>query len=137
MSNYTYDAEENNVIESLKESAKSHFDQKDDDNILDHILGTLEYYMTHNDYKDFMEELYYEEAEEKSFNLTMIEEYEDGSALFEFVVTSEEREVFTTMGISFGLIKGILGTDSTDDILKWAQLGKEAQEKSVLGDDHG
>jgi hypothetical protein len=133
MSNYTYDIEESIIINSLKESVKLNVVNAED-NILEHLLGTLEYYMVHGDFQDFVTELF-DGKDEESSNVRMIEEYEDGSALFEFDMTAEEREVFTGMGINFGLIKGILGSDSTDDILNWAQLGKEAQEKSALGDD--
>jgi hypothetical protein len=62
MSNYTYGIEEIIVINSLKQSARLHFDQKDNDNILEHILGTLDYYMVYDDYQDFFAELYCEKT---------------------------------------------------------------------------
>jgi hypothetical protein len=127
MSNYEYGLADTIVIDSLKESARSNFDaDQNEDDILNHILGMLEYYMVYNDYQDFLKELYPQElTEEEASNFRVVEEFKDGSALIEFEVTEEEKKTLIGMGCNFGLIKLILGTASDDEILSWAQLGKE------------
>lgn len=69
-----------------------------------------------------------------AFLVTCVEENDDGSARVEVEVGSEEMQsrVFEE-GINFLLLKGIL-KGTTDDILRWAELGKQQEKTDKLVD---
>jgi hypothetical protein len=69
-----------------------------------------------------------------TFRVTCVEENEDGSAQVEVEVGSEEmRNRIFEEGINFLLLKGIL-EGTTDDVLQWAQLGKQQEKTDRLVD---
>jgi hypothetical protein len=59
-----------------------------------------------------------------SFVVTCVSENEDGSADVEVEVGSEVKDKLFEEGLHFLLLKGIL-EGTTEDILRWAQRGKE------------
>jgi hypothetical protein len=69
-----------------------------------------------------------------TFRVTCVKENEDGSAQVEVEVGSEETKnrIFED-GINFLLLKGIL-EGTTDDVLRWAQLGKQKEKTDRLVD---
>jgi hypothetical protein len=74
------------------------------------------------------------DLEPNAFLVTCVEENDDGSARVEVEVGSEEMHsrVFEE-GINFLLLKGIL-EGTTDDILRWAELGKRQEKTDKLVD---
>lgn len=74
------------------------------------------------------------DVESKTFRVTCVEENEDGSAQVEVEVGSEEmRNRIFEEGINFLLIKGILA-GTTEEILQWAELGKQQDKTDRLVD---
>jgi hypothetical protein len=65
--------------------------------------------------------------DKNTIEVTCVKENEDGSADIEFEVGSEMKEKIVGEGINFLLIKGILG-GTTEDILRWADRGKEEEQ---------
>jgi hypothetical protein len=69
-----------------------------------------------------------------SFTVTCIKENEDGSADVEIEVGKEAQQKIMEEGIQFVFIKGIL-EGTTDDILRWATLGKQEENTNRLLDE--
>lgn len=67
------------------------------------------------------------------FVVTCVKENEDGSADIEVEVGSEMKSKISAEGINFLLIKGIL-EGTTEDILRWAQRGKQEERTDKLID---
>jgi hypothetical protein len=67
------------------------------------------------------------------FVVTCVEENEDGSADIEVELGSEMRNRAISEGINFLMIKGIL-EGTTEDILRWAELGKQKEKTDRLVD---
>lgn len=75
-----------------------------------------------------------DDLEPNTFRITCVEENDDGSARVEVEVGSEEmRNRIFEEGINFLLLKGIL-EGTTDDILRWAELGKQQEKTDRLVD---
>jgi hypothetical protein len=66
-----------------------------------------------------------------TFVVTCIKENEDGSADVEVEVGSEIKDRIVEEGINFLMLKGIL-EGTTDEILRWAQLGKQQEKTDKL-----
>jgi hypothetical protein len=72
-----------------------------------------------------------DEVAPNAFVVTCVKENEDGSADIEVEVGSEISEKVIEEGINFLLLKGILEA-TTEDILRWAQRGKQEERTDVL-----
>lgn len=66
-----------------------------------------------------------------AFVVTCVKENEDGSADVEVEMGSEARQKATEEGITFLMMKGIL-EGTTEDILRWAELGKQQEKTDKL-----
>jgi hypothetical protein len=68
------------------------------------------------------------------FVITCVEENEDGSARIEVEAGAEMQEKIFEEGINFLILKGILG-GTTEDILRWAERGKQEERTDELVDE--
>lgn len=124
------------IAETLKDSVKVFFEGRElsdeDKEILISLLRVIQYMSIHPDYKN-----YYSQNKElidialgtgkigpNEFTVTCVKENVDGSANIEVEMGEGVRKSALDAGINFLLIKAILG-GTTEDILQWAQLGKQ------------
>jgi hypothetical protein len=133
------------IAETLKENVELFLDNQelseDDKEILLSLLSVISYYSLHPDY-----DAYYAQKKElidialgsnkvntDGFTVTVLTENPDGSSDIEVECGSELRTKVFGEGINFLLIKVILEA-TTDDILRWAELGKQQEKTDRLVD---
>lgn len=70
---------------------------------------------------------------ENTFTVECIEENEDGSADVRVELGPKVRDQMMSEGFNFLLIKGIIG-GTTEDVLRWAQRGKQEENTDRIMD---
>ncbi len=76
------------------------------------------------------------ELASNTFVVTYIEENEDGSANIEVEAGPEMQKMFCEEGLVFLLLKGVL-EGKTEDILRWAERGKQEERTDSLVENFG
>lgn len=71
------------------------------------------------------------ELARNTFTVTCVKENEDGSADIEVELGAEVKDDIIKEGITFLMIKGII-EGNTEEILRWAQRGKEEERTDTL-----
>lgn len=66
-----------------------------------------------------------------TFTVTHVKENEDGSAIVEVEMGDEVRSKLFEEGLNFLMIKAAVG-GTTDDIVRWVQLGKQEERTDEL-----
>lgn len=127
------------VVEELKTSAETFFDRgeihDDEKNTLRSLLEVISYYSVKDEYEAFfrMNNRQIETAlgvdesiGPNMLTIEMISENPDGSANVDVTMGSEVKSTVMSEGVNFLLMKGVLN-GTTDDILRWAQRGKQEE----------
>jgi hypothetical protein len=131
------------VVNKLKDSITVLLHLKpldeDDKKILRSLVNALSYFAIYSDYEKFYSE-YSEDIETVlnegrpeagKFTVQCISENEDGSANLEIELGANVSKTIIGEGINFLLLKGIF-EGTTDDILRWAELGKQQEKTDKL-----
>ena len=126
------------IIEELKDSVETFLHEHklsiEEKHTLRSLLEVISYYSIHQDYQTYYEKnkaaiqtaLDIGKIAPNTFTVTCVEENLDGSANIEVELGAGVRDQLSSEGLNFLLIKGIVG-GTTDDVLRWAQRGKEQE----------
>lgn len=127
------------VRSSLEEMLDINLHSGEDDEytraLIASMMIVLEYYSTKEQYEEF---LYEQEETIRAFNdllsaasrgINNVETVEesDGSLTISFNADDETRDQLAAKGVEYSVLRGILDYPSLDDLIRWAQRGKQEE----------
>lgn len=127
------------VRSSLEEMLDINLHSGEDDEytraLIASMMIVLEYYSTKEQYEEF---LYEQEEQIRAFNdllsspsrgINKVETVEesDGSLTISFNADDETRDQLAAKGVEYSVLRGILDYPSLDDLIRWAQRGKQEE----------
>lgn len=127
------------VRSSLEEMLDINLHSGEDDEytraLIASMMIVLEYYSTKEQYEEF---LYEQEEQIRAFNdllsspsrgINNVETVEesDGSLTISFNADDATRDQLAAKGVEYSVLRGILDYPSLDDLIRWAQRGKQEE----------
>ena len=117
------------ITTTLEDPYELYFDDDGAYMLVESMLDVLKYYMVEEDYEDFVKTLpqWQNIPEASEITVAEIVENDDGSADVCFDLPKKDVGKFASEGVKYVLLKSVLGNPTDDQLIKWAERGKQEQ----------